>query len=664
MKQDRSKTNFILGTAGHIDHGKTALIKTLTDIQCDTHKEEKKRGITINLGFAYLTHPNGYTIGVIDVPGHKDFINTMVRGVSGINLVLLVIAADSGIMPQTREHLKIINALGVKHGIIVLSKTDLVEPDLVDLAKEEIKELVENTFLKDAKICEVSAKTGKGINNLKKEIYNLTELIINETTVIYSENAPFTMNIDRIISLKGTGTVIAGSVSTGTLNINNSVYLLPTLNKEKAKIRSIQKYKNFAEFVYPGERAAINITGIKKDDLKGKTVLSDRFLRSTSIIDAVITFFDSEYSVSSVTKANNKIQYVVNAALLLGSLNTHVKIHVLFEKKCDMYNNDRSYYVQIFLEKKCITRCENRFILRNTSESKTIGFGKILDPAPLKHRKKTLKLYNLFSEIDKKGFSGIITTELEKKQGVTDYKTIAEIQNFSPSETKKYIHADSQKFTIINRNIIVYRNVLRQKYKSIPNIIKKHHIKLPLSEKGLTTKAIAREAELLKFKCGLQLAEYILNKLKTEGKVSYSEGTWILSTHKIDISPQLRGQIEAIEKYILNCDMSVPILNNLKAYCREADISETQMQQILKHLAGQKRLYFIDDSYIHSKIVDYCRNLLIEFLRKDPGKGITVSEFRDLVKGNRKICLLLLNIYDKEKTTFRKNDMRFLYAEA
>jgi selenocysteine-specific elongation factor len=650
--------NFIMGTAGHVDHGKTALIKALTNIECDTHKEEKKRGITINLGFAHISHPEGFEIGIVDVPGHKKFINTMVCGVSGINFVLFIIAADSGIMPQTIEHLKILDALGVNNGIIAITKIDMVEPELVELAREEIIELVKGTFLENANICEVSSKTKKGIDTLKYNIFQLITDINSKKHISNNYSAPFRMNIDRLFSLKGTGTIITGSAVSGTLKYEDQLFLLPNNKSIPLKIRSMQKYKTSTENLFAGERAAINVTGIKKEMIKHQTVASNRELTSSLLIDAKITLFDNSPQVY------NKDITLLNVRVLLGALNTQAKIKTLF-KIDDNENKKTSFFVQIKLYNSCISRYGDRFIIRNSSENKTLGSGIILDPSPLTHRKKTAYLKDIFLNFETKGIAYLIQNEVYKKQKITNIADICSEQNLSFKEVDEAVDYDSKIYMVLKfktNSVLIDRKFLKVIFKNTPKIIKRHYTKLPLSRLGLTTEAITDSLNLEEHKSGIILTEYILNQLKKDEVVKLEKGTWVLASHETVINEKLQEQIDAIEAYFLNSGMTVPLLDKLKEFSIKIDITEKYLQQILKHLTGMGKIYRIENSYIHSNIVDSCRSKLIAYLNNNKDQGITIAEFRNLVNGNRKICLLLMLQFDQEKTTLRKEDYRFLHS--
>ena len=259
--------NIIIGTAGHIDHGKTTLIKALTGNDTDTLKEEKKRGISINLGFTYFNLPNGKKAGIVDVPGHEKFIKNMLAGASSIDMVLLVISAEEGVMPQTIEHIDILSYLNVKNGIIVLTKCDKVEKDFIEIVKEDIKSKIQNTFIEKAKIIEVDSISKNGFTELIKEIEYLSELI--ETKNI---NLPVRLNIDRVFSAKGFGTVVTGTLLEGSINLDDEVFIYP--KNIKAKIRSIQVHGENVDTAYAGQRTAINISNIGVDEIKKRRCFS------------------------------------------------------------------------------------------------------------------------------------------------------------------------------------------------------------------------------------------------------------------------------------------------------------------------------------------------------------------------------------------------------
>ena len=334
--------HLIMGTAGHIDHGKTTLIKALTNIDCDTHKEEKQRKITINLGFAHLKLPNGNTIGIIDVPGHKSFINTMVSGATGIDFVLFTIAADSGVMPQTIEHLNIIKALNIQQIIVALTKIDLVDEDMIALAQEEIQELFEKNNFKNVPIIPVSSTSKKGIPELIENIEKISPLVKEK-----NDNGIFRMYIDRIFTVAGHGSVVTGSILSGKINIGETLYLLPS--EKKLRVKNIQRHGENVNQTIAGDRAAINLSGLKKEDFKRGMLLSDQILNTSTMVDAYIELFP-----------DSKAQLKNWSTLLFhsGTFESQIKMHLL---DCNKLEKNEKAIVQIHLQKEAILFNKDRF---------------------------------------------------------------------------------------------------------------------------------------------------------------------------------------------------------------------------------------------------------------------------------------------------------------
>jgi selenocysteine-specific elongation factor len=351
-----SERHLIIGTAGHVDHGKTSLIKALTAIDCDTHKEEKERGITINLGFSHLELEDGTGVGIIDVPGHKDFIKTMVSGAHGIDLVLLVISADSGVMPQTKEHLNIIQMLDVQNGIVVLTKTDLVDEEMLELAQLEIEEYLEDTILSGAPVIPVSCMEGTGIPELRNVIENQLKRVSR-----MKSKEHFRMFVDRFFNVKGIGIVVTGSVLGGEVGEGDELYVLPD-KTQKIKVKGVQRHGKKVSKIFAGDRAAINISGLSMDDYYRGMLLSSSDISPQGIIDARISLFQE----------NSTLKVWSHAILLCGTYESRVRIHLLDRDKLEPPDDA---LVQIHLEQAFTFSKKDRFILRNTSNDLTIGGG-------------------------------------------------------------------------------------------------------------------------------------------------------------------------------------------------------------------------------------------------------------------------------------------------
>lgn len=359
--------HYIIGTAGHIDHGKTSLTKRLTNIDTDRLLEEKKRNISIELGFAPLTLPSGQQVSIIDVPGHERFIRHMVAGVGGIDLVLLVVAADEGVMPQTAEHIHILHLLGIRKGIIVITKTDLVDEDFLELVREDIRETVQDTFLRDAPLCLTSTATGEGIEDLTHTIESALSSI-----PVRSANRPFQLPVDRVFTIKGAGTVVTGTVYSGKVRTGDDVDVLP--DKAHAKVRQIQVHGREVSTAYAGQRAALNITQVKKEELSRGQVLAEPGRWSpTRRIDAYVRWLPG----APVIKHQGLVK------LYVGSAESEAEL-ILYDRPS--LGPEEEAYISLRLHRPVIVSRGDRFILRRPTPAATLGGGEVVQPYARKRK--------------------------------------------------------------------------------------------------------------------------------------------------------------------------------------------------------------------------------------------------------------------------------------
>ncbi|ENZ5656349.1 selenocysteine-specific translation elongation factor [Enterococcus hirae] len=361
--------NIVIGTAGHIDHGKTTLIKALTGIDTDTTKEEKKRGMSINLGFAYLNLPNQQRVGFVDVPGHEKFIKNMVAGLPGLNLILLVIDASEGIMPQTKEHIDILNLLGIHHFLIVLTKIDTIDAELKELVIEDIRDQLLHTPLEKAEIIETDAISGKGIKQLLKKIEAYTE----QTSEQVSSGTP-RLNIDRVFSVKGFGTVVTGTLLEGELTVGENCYLYP--NKRKVRIRNLQVHENNVQKAYAGQRTAINLANITREEVMRGDVLSTA--------DSLEESWMLDVKVSCLAGTDGGISLWDRVRVLIGTKEVMARTVPL---GLDWIGPNEEGFLQLRLEEKVSVKEKDRFILRSYSPMHTIAGGEVLNAVPKKHRR-------------------------------------------------------------------------------------------------------------------------------------------------------------------------------------------------------------------------------------------------------------------------------------
>ncbi len=415
--------NIIVGTAGHIDHGKTTLIKALTGRNTDRWEEEQRRGITIDLGFTYFDLKNGDRVGIIDVPGHEKFINNMVAGVVGMDLVLLVVAADEGIMPQTREHMDILGLLGIEKSILVINKCDLVDEEWLELVEEEIQEELEGTFLEGAPVVKVSAATGQGLDELTDTIQQLMsdEVVAKDTQTIPR------LPIDRVFTLSGFGTIITGTLISGTITKEDVLEMYP-IGKE-CKIRNIQVHGENQDKCYAGQRVAINLSNVKKKEIHRGCVLAPKnSMKNTDLLDVKLTVLED--SMRIVTNHERLHLYTGTSEILCRA--------VLLDK--EQIGPGEEGLVQLRLEEEIAVRRGDRFVVRFYSPMETIGGGIVLEPNPVRKKRFDAKAIEELKRKESGSLGDVM--ELQIKEHGDTMITLAELAKVtahSVDELKEYL---------------------------------------------------------------------------------------------------------------------------------------------------------------------------------------------------------------------------------
>lgn len=637
--------HLIIGTAGHVDHGKTALVKALTGIDCDTHQEEKRRGITINLGFAHFTLPSGDTVGIIDVPGHRDFIHTMVGGASGIDIALLVVAADSGVMPQTREHLRIMEILGIKTGIIALTRIDLASADMVQCAIEELKPFASGTFLEKCPIVQVSALTGSGIATLKETIAMVADRVTDRPA-----REVFRMYIDRIFSVSGFGTVVTGSVLGGSLATGFPAWLMP-VGKE-LRIRRIERYGQEVDRVVAGDRASLNLSGLSRDEFERGMLISDRLLRTTTMIDAKLRLFDATRPLGRWSQA----------LFLQGTYEAQARIHLLDR---DSLPPLEDALVQIHLAHPGIAQFNDRFVLRSSSSDITIGGGVVIDATPLHHRRRPADLVAGLQQLAGGDPGELIAAEVRKYPAGLQESTLAGQLNLAPAEINEstaHLPVYIRIFTGLKPGTprhYIHHDAYEDIVKGVQSILARHHKENPLSEEGKTAEEFLGMLGLDQSTDSETGLRCILEQMRTDNSLKPVRHTWALATHSVSVPKGLDRNIALVDEMLRQSGMKTPLMSELAAFANGRGLDERALKQVLGFLVNSKRAYSVEGNFIHASVVDACRKKLLEKLAETP-RGLTVAAFRDLVEGNRKICLLLYTLFDSEKIIERKDDVRVI----
>ncbi len=638
--------HLIMGTAGHVDHGKTSLVKALTRIDCDTHEEEKKRGITIHLGFAHLDLGNGETLGIVDVPGHKDFIHTMVGGASGIDFVLLVIAADSGIMPQTREHLNIMRILGLKRGIIALTKADLVDAELLAMVREEVRELVAGTFLENATILDVSAKTGIGLEALQDALRALVRQCEAKPA-----HGVFRMFVDRIFTVSGFGTVVTGSVLSGKVRTGDTLHLLPG-KEDGYRVRRLERHGAEVGEIVAGDRASINLVGLEKADFRRGMLLSDRCLRASTMIDARLEIYEPEVALGHWSQV----------IFHVGTHEQQARLHLLDK---DKLKAGETALVQIHLREPCVLQHGDRFVIRNSSDEWTLGGGEVIDIAPLHHRRRKEKIIQEVGKLAEGKMSEIIGIEVRKFHRVTTAEEVAASLNVALEKVEealaRKLPSDIVRQEGRNGVLLMTRDGQEEMRKGINKAIQAYKSANPLAGRGADFDEIRSFLRLDRNTPGEDMLRVLLKQLTEKGKLQEKDKTWQLASDLGEISDAQRRRIAAIEDYIHGCGLQVPLMSVMEEIAARHNMSDKDLKQVLHHLVVNGAICRVQDEVISRRVVDECRRKLVERYAGDK-QGFTVANFRDLTGSNRKTSLLLLAIFDQEKLTRRQGDLRFMKA--
>lgn len=621
--------NVIIGTAGHIDHGKTTLIKALSGIETDTTQEEKDRGMSINLGFAYFDLPSGKRCGVVDVPGHERFIKNMLAGVSGINLVLLLVDSREGIMPQTKEHIDILTLLGIENYIIVMTKINLVEEEYRELVKEDIQEFISGTVLENSPIIEVDSISKKGLDTLLATIDKKTEDIAAKNV---EKNAR--INIDRSFQVKGFGTVVTGTLTEGVINVGDELVIYP--KEVKAKVRNIQVHSKDVETAYAGQRTAINLANIKFDDVKrGDTLATAGSLTKTYMLDTEIKLINDE-------RANLELWDRVR--VYIGTEEVMARVVPL---GTDLLKAGESSFAQLRLEEEIAVKNYDKFIIRTYSPMITIGGGVILDANPKKHSRfneevleklkvqlegNTTDLIDnyLLSYTDYLNSKENILKELQLPKEEVEESLTQLVENTTIYETKLgYIHKRK------------YDEVLDKLKKLLSDYHNRFKLKVGIPKIEVLSKFKISQKEMLEL-----LDLFIVNnEIRLEGNLVAEKD------FEVNYDKKQLEEKERIEKALLDGGFTPPSV-------KELTNGEKPKVELLESLIDNTIVRLDADLVLHEKVFkDAVRKVENHFKTNDQ---IGLAEFRDITGSSRKYSMAILEYMDKIGITRRIENYRVL----
>lgn len=631
----------ILGTAGHIDHGKTSLIRALTGIETDRLKEEKERGITIELGFASITLPNGEIVGIVDVPGHERFIKNMVAGASGIDLVAMAIAADEAVMPQTREHMEICTLMGIKYGFIALTKIDLVDEELMELAIEDIQEFTRGTFLEDAPIVPVSSTTGQGLDLFRTTLDRICHQIPERPF-----SPIFRLPVDRVFSMKGFGTVITGTLASGKIDTGENIMIFPS--RITSKVRGIQVHGQSVDTVAAGTRTAINFQGLDKEAINRGDVLSTPdTLHPSHMVDAELVYLATN---PKPAKARTRIRFHSGTSEILGNL-------VLLDRE-ELQPGDTAC-VQIRLESPVCCLKGDRFVLRSYSPIKTLGGGQVLNPMPKKHKlfdEKIIQgLSSLISSsdeetlsffIEESGFQGAPFSDLRLMTHISDKKLDTVLQKMLANRT--VVLADK------DRRIFVHGKMFDLLAAQMEEKLAEYHRNNPLKE-GMPKQELKSKFRALRDKDS-KLFPLVIARLAKDGKVEQEQNTVRLATHEVALEIDQEEVKQKIAAIYLNAGLTPPFFRTI---CTDLDVDQKNATDVLHMLIDEKILVKTkDDLYFDAREIEKLETALVTVL-KEKGE-ITTPEFKDMTNISRKYVIPLIEYFDSINLTIRVGDTRQL----
>lgn len=627
--------HLIIGTAGHIDHGKTTLIKALTGRETDRLEEEKKRGISIELGFTYFDLPSGIRAGIVDVPGHEKFIKNMLAGVAGMDIVVLVVAADEGVMAQTREHLEILRFTGIKKGIIALTKSDLVDEEWLEMAKEDVMETVKGTFLEDAPLFAVSSHTKQGMPELIEALDEIAQELPDR-----SEDSLVRYGIDRVFTISGFGTVVTGTLVAGKLVTGQDVMIYPPALK--AKVRNLQVHDQNEDTAHAGQRVAINLAGVSKDELDRGFVLSEPdALVQTSMLDVVLTTVGLPFPLENRTRLR----------LYIGTTEVLCRVALL---DSEVLESNQTGTAQLRLEEPIAVQPGDHFVVRLYSPLITVGGGVIVDSSPQKKKKFHQDAHNPILALYEADPEEALLLRLKTHEH--DYPTLRQLAAIS-GETGKAIseRVEALKnagkvrvFDSADAQTVLTETRIEELAREIEKAVEQYHMQYPL-RLGIAKEALRSS---LLAEARNKVGEKILQALLTEG--GYVDQNGIVAKGDFEIRfTQVQEEAMAEIEAAAHAELMPVKVEELGLAPQEYP----WIGELVQYMVREKKLTRLEeDILVSTEKLEAGIDAMKAALDRD-GK-ITVAQTRDALNTNRKIALSLLSMMDQRKITKRIGDER------
>jgi selenocysteine-specific elongation factor len=631
--------HIIVGTAGHIDHGKTALVKALTGVDTDRLKEEKERGITIDLGFAFLSLSPEIELGIVDVPGHEKFVKNMLAGVGGIDLALLIIASDEGVMPQTEEHLAICQLLRIQQGVIVLTKSDLVDEEWLELVKEDVKKFTKDSFLENAPIVPVSSKTGAGIDELKQELESLA-------LQVRPRNAEgiFRLPIDRVFTIKGFGTVVTGTLISGVVQIEDTVEVLP--KKLKARVRGIQTYNQNVQKAWAGQRTALNLHGLEKANLeRGDMLIEPGLVEATYMLDV---------DLQLLAKANRPLKNRTRVRFHTGTSEIMARVILLDREELEP---GQETFAQIHLEAPGVVLAGDRYVIRSYSPIITIGGGEVLNSHPRKHNRFTQQALADLTILKKGSLDQTIEVYAKWNKWIplNEHALLGQL-----TASKQAIKIELEKLTVQGKLVIADSEgrtfIHQESYQELIRMIQSHltdfHTKYPLKS-GMSK-------EELRSKLPEELPIHVFNKILEEqsaaGILTIDKKIVRRSAHRLQLSPEQEQIRRKLEDIYLSGGFQPP---NYEEAIEKIGGNKDLVGEVFQFLLESGIIVRVREPiFYHQAKLEEIKSKVTQYLKE---KGtLDVGILKDLLGTSRKYAIPLLEYFDSIGLTIRKGDTRVL----
>jgi len=620
----------VIGTAGHVDHGKSTLINRLTGINPDRLKEEQEREMSIELGFAWFELPNGEEVGIVDVPGHRDFIENMLAGIGGIDAALFVVAADEGVMPQTREHLAILDLLQVPAGVVALTKIDLVkESDWLDLVEADLSETLADTVLENAPIVRVSARTGAGMDDL---VQALQEVLTKHPH--RPDLGRPRLPIDRVFTLPGFGTIVTGTLMDGQLSVGDPVEVLPP--GVEGRIRDLQTHKQAEERALPGGRTAVNISGVSVDQIqRGQVLAHPGTFQPTKMIDVWFTLLDD---------ADTPLKHNTEVKLFLGAAEVMARVRLLGVQELQP---GKDTFLQLMLQHPVVALRQDRFIIRRPSPPATIGGGQVVDPHP-KRRHKRFNADRLEGlERLLVGTPEEILLQTAQKLGATPLEKLVEDSGLEAEPAKQALDAllgQGVLTELNNKRLLITTDMENRLKEKIEGALAAHHQQFPL-RLGMPREQLKSQSNLAS-----DVFDALISRMTDEGTLVSFNAKVRLAGHKVDFSPEQKAQVSALLGQFKDQPYSPPSVKQ--------SIEETGAELLIALIETGQLVQLGEDVLLQPEFYEEMREAVVNHIRQYG--GITLSELRDKFDTSRKYAVAVLEYLDETGVTIRKGDTRQL----